>query len=120
MSKPEEIDLEKFVDMFDTAMNSDNPAVKRCFNNLLMVVALAHAEDKEKQLGPLRKLVNDVTELNSRMATIEKAMVHTNSYVYNDMGIDYNTPPIWTTTGTNYGSGYVPPFSGATSTFKLN
>jgi hypothetical protein len=43
MSKPEEIDLEKFVDMFDTAMNSDNPAVKRCFNNLLMVVALAHA-----------------------------------------------------------------------------
>jgi hypothetical protein len=54
------------------------------------------------------------------MATIEKAMVHKNSYVYNDMGIDYNTPPIWTTTGANYGSGYVPPFSGATSTFKLH
>ena len=64
-------DLEQFVDMFDTAMSSNNPTVKKCFNNLLMVVALAHAEDKEKHIGPLRSLVEKVDLLEKRLSDVE-------------------------------------------------
>ena len=60
--------------MFDTAMNSDNPTVKKCFNNLLMVVALAHAEDKEKHIGPLRKLVDDLAYVSRRLEEIERTI----------------------------------------------
>lgn len=70
----ENFDLEQFVDMFDTAMNSDNPTVKKCFNNLLMVVALAHAEDKEKHIGPLRKLVDDLAYVSRRLEEIERTI----------------------------------------------
>ena len=70
----ENFDLEQFVDMFDTAMNSDNPTVKKCFNNLLMVVALAHAEDKEKHIGPLRKIVDDLAYVSRRLEEIERTI----------------------------------------------
>mgnify|MGYP003341701545 FL=1 len=75
MSK-ENFDLNKFIDMFDTAMNSDNPTVKKCFNNLLLVVAIAHAEEdvdniKGNKIGPLRELVMKVDELERRILKIE-------------------------------------------------
>lgn len=77
MSNNAEFDLELFVDMFDTALASDNPTVKKCFNNLLMVVSLVHAEDKDDQLiGPLRKLVNDVENLTSRIICIENIIAN--------------------------------------------
>ena len=113
-----DFDLEQFVDMFDTAMNSDNPTVQKCFKNLLMVVALAHAEDKEKHIGPLRKLVNDVDRLNDRITSLEfvlQSMKNMNEGS-GPLGSPYTTTPynIWTTVGIN-GNGYVPPYSGATS-----
>jgi hypothetical protein len=114
-----EFDLEKFVDMFDTAMDSNNPTVQKCFNNLLMVVALAHAEDKEKHIGPLRKLVDEIKDLQNRMSYIEHSLVeHSTSKKYYERG-GTNTVPIWTTTTTD-GNGYVPPYSGATSTYTLH
>jgi len=110
-----EFDLEQFVDMFDTAMNSDNPTVQRCFNNLLMVVALAHAEDKEKHIGPLRKLVTDVRELQDRLTIIESA-IKASSKQYNPIDSACRDPQwnTWTTTITA-GNGYVAPSSGAYS-----
>jgi len=74
MTNKEELDLEQFVDMFDTAMNSDNPAVQRCFNNLLMVVALAHAEDKERQIGPFRTLTTHIKQLTNRIDDLERVI----------------------------------------------
>jgi len=69
------LDLEQFVDMFDTAMNSTNPTVKKCFNNLLIVVALAHAEDDAPVYGPLRSLLNTVHDLSTRIVNIENRMM---------------------------------------------
>lgn len=112
-----EFDLEQFVDMFDTAMNSDNPTVQKCFNNLLMVVALAHAEDKEKHIGPLRKLVEDVKDLQKRMSYIEHLTAEKSAIKHHDMK-NISTYPMWTTT-TTAGHGYVPPYSGANSTYTF-
>lgn len=111
MTKPN-FELDQFVDMFDTAMNSDNPTVQRCFNNLMMVVALAHAEDKEKHIGPLRKLVSDVNKLQDRMNIIE-SMIEVSSHPNNSKYPPWNT---WSTTTT--GNGYVSPLFGAYSISK--
>jgi hypothetical protein len=103
----EEIDLERFVELFDTAMNSENPAVQKCFNNLMLVVALVHAEDKTPSIGPLRKLVTEVRELQQRVYRIEsETHAKRNPYIHDHT---------WTTTG----HGYVPPFSGASSTYTF-
>lgn len=113
----EELDLEKFVELFDTAMNSDNPAVQKCFNNLMLVVALVHAEDKEKHDGPLKSLVNEFRDMQKRLSYIEHTLnKQTKVHEYNDY-VNINTHPYWSNT-TN-GHGYVPPFSGATSTYTL-
>ena len=89
----EDFDLEKFVDMFDTAMNSDNPTVQKCFNNLLMVISLAHAHEEIKpHPGPLRKLITDVSSLTTKVESLEHTIqilksdiMVNNSSKYNNM-----------------------------------
>ena len=71
----DDIDLKTFVELFDTAMSSTNPAVKKCFHNLIMLAALVHAEEtKEHQKGPLGKLLDDVDNLR---ATVEQVRIST-------------------------------------------
>ena len=107
MDKQEDFDLTQFVDMFDTAMSSDNPAIQKCFKNLLLLVSLVHTEDKQKQIGPLRKLVEDVHDLQRRVSQMEY-----NNSPFN--GAKYSSCE-YTVTSTA-GLGYVAPNSGAYST----
>lgn len=89
----EDFDLEKFVDLFDTAMSSDNPTVKKAFKNLMLVAALVEAENENKT-GPLRSLVTEVRNLQHRMTIIEMskpAMGQTGP-----VGVPY-TAPTWIT-----------------------
>jgi hypothetical protein len=65
-----DFDLETFVDLFDTAMTSTNPAVQKAFKNLLMVSAIVHAKE-EGLRGPLRKLIEDVKGLERRLTNLE-------------------------------------------------
>ena len=103
----ENFDLEQFVDMFDTAMNSDNPTVKKCFNNLLMVVALAHAEDKEKHIGPLRKLVDDLAYVSRRLEEIERTIrIMNNSTGPSGTPYNYNSTSGMSYTIANGGAYY--------------
>lgn len=69
-----DFDLDTFVDLFDTAMTSENPVVKQAFNNLLMVAALAHAKDSAQGLrrGPLRRLVEDVNDLSRTVNRLQQ------------------------------------------------
>jgi hypothetical protein len=70
-----DLDLEAFVDLFDTAMMSDNPAVKKAFKNLLMIAAIVH-EGQNLQQGPLRKLVEDIKNLNRRVSDLEGQKIY--------------------------------------------
>lgn len=67
----QEFDLEKFVDLFDTAMSSDNPTVKKAFKNLLMVAALVEGENQDPKIGPLRGLLKSVENLQQRVSSLE-------------------------------------------------
>jgi hypothetical protein len=73
-----DFDLETFVDLFDTAMTSDNPAVQKAFKNLLMITAIVHAKQEGLQSpqGPLRRLVDDIHNLNRRLTDLENQKIY--------------------------------------------
>ena len=68
-----DFDLEQFVDLFDTAMSSDNPAVQRALKNLLLIAAMVNAEDAEAGMrqGPLRRVIEDQKAIIRRLNDLE-------------------------------------------------
>ena len=119
-----DFDLETFVDLFDTAMSSDNPAVQRALKNLLMIAAIVNAEDPEAGMrqGPLRRVLEDQKNIASRLSRIENEKVYTQGPVPHTpggfpptavpLGPYYPPKPIsttWPSTTTNTGFGAVPP-----------
>ena len=114
-----DFDLEKFVDLFDTAMSSDNPAVKRALRNLLMIAAMVDAESPSVQAGPLRRLVEDIKNLNNRISTMESKQSWappawpytpgTSTPSVPAGPYPYTTTTPWTTTTTTTTPGQFPP-----------
>jgi hypothetical protein len=88
----DDIDLETLVDLFDTAMSSDNPAVKKAFKNLLLVSTIVNSELSSPNIikGPLRQLTDDFRNIVRRIETLE-------SERYNNIN---PTPYVWHAAGT--------------------
>ena len=70
-----EFDLEQFDDLFDQAMSSDNPTVKRAFKNLLLVAAIAESDEK-KVVRPMRELLDELKALRQRVNNLESQWIH--------------------------------------------
>ena len=71
-----DFDLERFVDMFDDAITSQDPRVVNALRSLMMIVTLTRPESKDSGLqnrnsGPLRRMVEDVNHLNRRLHSLE-------------------------------------------------
>lgn len=70
-----DFDLDRFVDMFDTAMTSDDPRVKNSLRQLMMMVILTDTGDHEaavvRDRGPLRRVVDDLRYVNRRLSEVE-------------------------------------------------
>jgi hypothetical protein len=71
-----DFDLERFVDMFDEALISQDPRVMNALRSLMMMVTLTRPESHDSGLhdrnhGPLRRLYEDVNHLNSRLHRME-------------------------------------------------
>jgi hypothetical protein len=94
-----DFDLETFVDLFDTAMSSDNPAVQRALKNLVLISAMVNAQQDLDGLrkGPLRRLVEDIQHLNKRLSNLEGAGAYRSPYVPNtpNPGTAVPTPGIY-------------------------
>jgi hypothetical protein len=76
-----DFDLETFIDLFDTAMTSDNPAVKKALKNLILISTLVDAKsDYGSRHGPLRRLVEDVKHLNQRLTSLEMEKQYKSTY----------------------------------------
>jgi hypothetical protein len=70
-----DFDLERFVDMFDEAMTSQDPRVINALRNLMMMVTLTRPETSpvhNRREGPLRRLFEDMQHLNRRMHDMEE------------------------------------------------
>lgn len=119
-----DFDLETFVDLFDTALSSDNPAVQRAFKNLLMIAAIVGAEDSEAGMrqGPLRRVLEDQKNILSRLSRIENEKHYTQGPVpHTPGGFPHTAVPLgpyfpptpitttWPSTTTDTGFGAVPP-----------
>ena len=71
-----DFDLDRFINMFDEALTSQDPRVIDALRGLLMIVALTRPEAKTSvERGPLRRLVNDVTNLNRRLGVVENRVL---------------------------------------------
>lgn len=69
-----DFDLERFIDMFDTAMTSSDPRVIETLRKLLMIVALTRPETRpehDRRYGPLRRMFEDLRDLNQHMGRLD-------------------------------------------------
>ena len=103
----EDFDLKEFAKMFDAALASDNPGVKKALRNFMMVSALVHAQEDgdERIMGPLETLVKKVGDLERMVYELQNTRVTRDRYKdYKDY---YYNNPTWvyspntsTTSGT--------------------
>ena len=71
-----DFDLDRFINMFDEALTSEDPRVIDALRGLLMIVTLTRPEARTSvERGPLRSLVNDVTNLNRRLGVVENRVL---------------------------------------------
>ena len=87
-----DFDLELFVDLFDTAMSSDNPTVKKALRNLILISSMVNAQDQGRDMshGPLRRMIDDVSNINRRLNRIEtQAKEGEQTASSNDLGTSY-------------------------------
>lgn len=88
-----DFDLEKFAQMFDAALVSNNPTVKKALQNFMMVAAIVHAQ--EPVVGPLESLIR-------RVDMLERTVQDINSQKqYQDYKTIYTTSGIWQSTNTS-------------------
>lgn len=73
-------DLERFTEMFDIAMTSQDPRVKQALRQLMMMVILTDRGDHEsalrQQIGPLRRMQYDMQELQKWVKRLEDKYSH--------------------------------------------
>jgi hypothetical protein len=101
----EDTDLKRFVELFDTAMTSKNPAVQKCFHNLLMVASLVHAEDNNNhKSGPLKKLFEEMEATRNEVAKLRMSIKLPSVSVYPYPIMEYPTVPTGYNASSTYGS----------------
>jgi hypothetical protein len=82
----EDFDITEFAKMFDAALASDNPAVKKALRNFMMVAAIVHAQElnEDRRLaGPFESLLKKVQDLESMVRELQ------NNRTYKDQYKDY-------------------------------
>ena len=67
-----DFDLEAFIDLFDEALTSDDPAVQKTLQHLMVIAALArnHAQH-DKRNGPMRRMFDDQSNIIRRLDRLE-------------------------------------------------
>ena len=82
--------------MFDAALASDNPSVKKALRNFMMIAAIVHAEEDgdERVMGPLETLVKKVADLELIVYKLQNERSYKDQY--KDYYKDYiGANPTW-------------------------
>jgi hypothetical protein len=115
-----DLDLDTFIELFDEAISSNDPRVQRALQDLLVISALIRTKSDHDQVtkGPLRRLFDDVNNINRRLNKIEHADIY--EKMLNQMNqkpswdLDQYSMPITVTPNT------MPPYPYGTWNTKLN
>ena len=70
-----DFDLERFIQMFDDALTSDDPRVKNALQSLMMMTILTASDAPNVKIGPLRQLYDDVNGLHRRISRVENEVI---------------------------------------------
>lgn len=96
-------DLERFTEMFDQALTSDDPRVRNALRQLMMIVVLTDTDDHEGRArtkhGPLRRMQEDMRDqfrwiqrLEQEIENLKKQIASTHGlggYRSQDYGLKY-------------------------------
>ena len=63
-------DFEDLLKLFDYALSSDNPAVKKALKNLLLVVSIVKPQEEKPNKGPLHDLKRMIEDLKMQVAVM--------------------------------------------------
>lgn len=63
-------ELKTFVRLFDAAITSDNPSVKKALKNLMIISTFVNTETHNK-IGPLESAITDIEALRQRVSSLE-------------------------------------------------
>lgn len=77
-----DFDLERFINLFDEAMTSKDPRVVETLRSLMMIVTLTRPEtynSNERRSGPLRRLFEDMNDLNRAVNRMQDEIQHLNN-----------------------------------------
>jgi hypothetical protein len=71
-----DFDLERFIDMMDTALTSRDERVVNALRSLMMMVVLTEPETGrpgivDRERGPLRRITEEIGHLNRRIGRLE-------------------------------------------------
>jgi hypothetical protein len=117
-----DFDLEAFIDLFDEALTSDDPSVQKTLQHLMVITALArsHAGHHDRGQGPMRRMYQDLYDINRRLKRLELDQESRKVYPGGGTPMPGTIPlgPYYppTTIGPNTGSpwpsnpGTIPPF----------
>ena len=73
-----EVDIHEFAKLFDAALASDNPTVKKALRNFMLVAAIVTAEETDpRPAGPFSELINEIRRLSSKLSVLESQMYRT-------------------------------------------
>jgi hypothetical protein len=93
----EPVDIKEFAKMFDAALASDNPAVKKALRNFMMVAAIVHAQEldeTERLSGPFETLLKEVSDLKRMIYELQNSRTYKDQH--RDIYKDYiSTKPTW-------------------------
>jgi hypothetical protein len=68
----DEVDLARMVEVFDTALSSDNPAIKDLFQKLIMMSVLLTSENPSQRIvGPFKQMFQRVRDLENSVRRLE-------------------------------------------------
>ena len=85
-----DFDLERFTELFDQALTSDDPRVKNALRQLMMIVVLTDTDDHEgrarSKSGPLRRMQEDMRDQFKWIQRLEQEIETLKKQVsYNEM-----------------------------------
>ena len=72
-----DFDLERFINMFDEAMTSEDPRVIETLRSLMMIVALTRPESTDinnPKKGPLRRAFEDMSHMWKRLERMDEEL----------------------------------------------
>jgi hypothetical protein len=70
-----DFDLERFIDMFDEALTSNDERVVNALRSLMMMVILTKSEErKNADIGPLRQIFEDMHQLNRNFHDVSERL----------------------------------------------